>query len=114
MKKIYKLYDKDNPDLGMIAKCVIDETLLDTKQTIEIYHEEQAPVLLKLAKDCEADNKVEIFLEDRALPANRMFLDKYCNEHGLDVNSLDDRLKISHGMNYDDNIYIEMEFIYDN
>ena len=54
---------------------------------------------------------VEVLLEDRVMPSNRMFFADYCNEHGLNPYSIDDRLTLSNGRSLSDNYYIVREVI---
>lgn len=112
MNKITKTYTfyKDTHPNKPVAKLYINESLYDRCGHIEILDTDLAPLLIILAYNKQNNIKgVDAILEDRVLPANRMFLEDYCKKHGLNVDDIDDRLKLSHGRNLNDDYYIVSE-----
>ena len=113
MLKNYYIY-KDNIEKP-VAKVSIHETITEHTESMEIYNFDEAPFVLKLlAKNPNRPSNVaELFLEDRVIPSNRMFFAEQCKELGLNPESIDDRLTLSHGRTLDDDFYVETEFIKD-
>ena len=107
--KHYNFYNEARPD-KKVAVITIIESALNKEGSIEIIDENEAPVLLKLGQKYSNNYKGAIAcLETRAMQPNRMGLAEYCEKNNLDVNSLDDRISISKGMNYDDECFIVLE-----
>lgn len=100
-----------------VAKLTIHETLEFKKEYIEIYERELKNQLadLWLIKDRDPstypDNIVEVILEDRVIPSNRMFFAEQCKELGINPYSIDERLDICNGRVADDDFYVIKEFI---
>ena len=110
MIKNYYIFEEANKEKP-VAKLTIHETLDSKEESIEILDESRIPFELQFIMDAPCKDKVTQFLVDRAVPPNRCFLAEYCKERGLNPNSLDDRLSLSHGRTYDDDYYIEIEKI---
>lgn len=111
MIKNYYIHDDNcKPELP-IAKLTIHETLDLYEESVEIIDENRIPATLQFIMDAPAKNKVTLFLEDRVMPANRMFFSEYCKENGLDPNSIDDKLTINKGRIYQDSYFIVTEYI---
>lgn len=100
-----------------VAKLTIHETLEFKKENIEIYERDLENLLvdLWLIKDRDPstypDNIVEVILEDRVIPSNRMFFAEQCKELGINPYSIDERLDICNGRVADDDFYVTKEFI---
>ena len=100
-----------------VAKLTIHETLEFKKENIEIYERDLENLLvdLWLIKDRDPstypDNIVEVILEDRVIPSNRMFFAEQCKELGINPYSIDERLDIYNGRVADDDFYVTKEFI---
>ena len=99
-----KLQDKE------VCRFTVNKDIDYEAGSIQIFDKENTPILVILAEERQNNIKgIKCVLEKRVVPPNRMFLDDYCRERGLDPNNLDDRLKLSHGRVYTDDCYIEVE-----
>lgn len=111
MTRTYTFYKDSHPGIK-IAVLYITETLFEKTGRIEILDKDLSPVDIDIAYEYQNNIKgVELILEDRVMPSNRMFFAEYCKEHGLNPYSIDDRLTLSHGRTLSDDYYIETEII---
>lgn len=106
-KKVVKTYTfvpEDNAE-HEVFKIILEETLFESQGHIEIIDRDLTPIDVLVAE--KLGNHyigAKLCLEERAMQPNRMFLAEYCEKHGLNVESLDDRLSISRGRIHGDNL----------
>lgn len=90
------------------------ENIFERTGSIELLNSEEAPIDIVLAsKSCNNIRGVDICMESRTMPSNRMFFAEYCKERGLNPNSYDDKLKIADGRSLSDDCYVEVEVTYE-
>lgn len=93
-----------------VFKIILEDSLFESKGHIEIIDEELTPIDIKLTVKLGNNYAGAMaYLKDRALPSNRMFLAEYCERKGLNIDDINDRLKLSHGRTYEDNLCIVMD-----
>lgn len=107
--RTYTYYSESHPN-EKIAVITLVESLFGSTGHIEVINKDLAPVLLKLCEE-RSNNFASAMasLEERAMPPNRMGFVGYCREHGLNPYDINDRLKLSKGQTYTDDLYIVIE-----
>ena len=111
MKRVYTFYKDSHPG-ERVAVLTIEETIHSKTGNIEIINRELTPVEIVLAYQYSNNlNGVEVILNDRTVPPNRMFFADYCKERGLNPYDLDDRLSLSKGRSMSDDYYVVTEII---
>lgn len=107
--RTYTYYSESHPN-EKVAVITLVESLFESTGHIEVINKDLAPVLLKLCEE-RSNNFASAMscLEERAMPPNRMGFAEYCSEHGLNPYDINDRLKLSKGQTYIDDLYIVIE-----
>lgn len=85
------------------------ETLISEEATIEILNESILPIDIKIGD--KSTQALLIFLKDRILPSNRMFLAEEQARLGISPEDWITMIKLNQGKTYTDKFYIKTEEI---
>lgn len=106
--RTYTFVPEDNME-HEVFKIVLEDSLFESRGHIEIIDKELTPIDIIVAdKLGNHYDGAKACLEERAMQPNRMFFAEYCEKHGLNVDSLDDRLSVSRGRVHEDNLCLIM------
>lgn len=106
-KFVVYLGNEDATEGKEVCTIHLIESLDSTEAYLEIKDEQNIPIELTIGlRDTE---QLLLFLKDRILPSNRMFLRERMMEARLDPNDWIGRLRLNKGMVYGDDYYIEVK-----
>lgn len=93
-----------------VCRIHYTETLTDEKATLEVLNEALLPIDIKIGT--KSTNALLVFLKDRILPSNRMFLAEELQRRGISPDDWITMIQLNKGMTYTDKYYIITERIY--